>query len=41
MDYKFDLKVSNGQMDQFNSSDAPNAFEINIVIENGSILKSQ
>jgi len=40
-DYKYDLKASNGTMDAYESSTAPNAFEVNIVIENGSILKGQ
>lgn len=40
VDYNYDLKVKQGTIDNFNSSDDPNAFETKIYVENGTISKS-
>lgn len=36
-DYKFQLKIENGFTGNFESSDSPEAYEVNIEIENGSM----
>jgi hypothetical protein len=39
VDYSYDLKVTKGTIDEFNSIEGPDAYEVKIFIENGMIKK--
>ncbi len=41
VEYNYDIRLEQGLADKFKTSKAPNAYEVKLYLENGSVRKAQ